>query len=155
MELRAQVVLDDCRLAIEKLEAERGPALFRIWHVAAIALVRTVGNVLHEVDSPADEEIDREVKRLWPDWKSGIGEHRIFKDFIDPERSAILKRYEFKFEADPSPIHFTDGKELFTLENEDLFYVPANDGPYAGEDVRELLRQACDWLSRQLALINV
>lgn len=154
MILRSETVLADCKRTIEKLESERDPELFRIWLVAAFALIRAVGHVLDKVDGAASEEIRVRVQRLWPEWKKGEGEHQIFKDFIELERNAILKTYEFKFEPDPSPIHFTDGKELFELANEDLFYVPADSGPYAGEDVRELLRQACNWWRKQLAQIK-
>lgn len=154
MELRAEVVLTDCRRTIENLEAERSPELFRIWLVAAFALVRAVGHVLHKIDGEGSEEIRLAVKKFWDEWKKGEGEHRIFKDFIEHERNAILKTYEFNFDPDPRPIPFTDGKEVFQLENEDLFYVPADWGPYAGEDVRELLGQACDWWSRQLARVK-
>lgn len=154
MELRAEVVLNDCRLTIDKLEAERAPELFRVWMVAAFALVRAVGHVLDKIDGDESEEVRLAVKKFWPEWKKGEGEHQIFKDFIEHERNAILKTYEFNFAPDPNPIHFTDGNEVFQLENEDLFYVPAGTGPYAGEDVRELLRQACDWWTKQLALIK-
>lgn len=152
--LRAELVLEDCRRAIEGLERERDPDLFRVWLAAAFALVRAVGHVLDKFDGNESDEARLAVKKFWDEWKKGEGEHRIFKDFIEHERNAILKTYEFNFNPDPSPIHFTDGKEVFQLENEDLFYVPADSGPYAGEDVRELLGEACDWWSRQLALIK-
>lgn len=154
MVLRAEAVLHDCRRAIEKLESERNPEYFRIWLVAAFALIRAVGHVLDKIDGDESEEVRLAVKQVWPKWKKGEGEHRIFKDFIEHERNAILKTYEFNFKPDPSPIPFTDGKEVFQIENEDLFYVPAGSGPYAGEDVRELLSQACDWWTKQLALIK-
>lgn len=152
--LRSQDVLEDCRRAIERLEEERDPDLFRIWLVAAFVLVRAVGHVLDKIDGEESDQVRLAVREFWPEWRRGEGEHKIFKDFIEHERNAILKTYEFNFDADPSPIHFADGKEVFQLENEDLFYVPAGTGPYAGEDVRELLWQACDWWGKQLSLIK-
>jgi len=96
MTKHARLVLSDAKDAIAELPPEGtypGPAMDeatirRRW-VAAIALLRAVGNVLKDVDSNQGVFMAEAIKRKW-----GEPKPEIFTAFIEQYRSAMLKRYE-------------------------------------------------------------
>ncbi len=92
----ARLVLSDAKDAIAELPPEGthpGPvmdeATIRRRWVAAIALLRAVGNVLKEVDSYQNVFMAEAIRRKWEEPKP-----EIFTAVIDYYRSAMLKRYE-------------------------------------------------------------
>jgi len=93
MTIRARLVLEDAKAAAQELpEGQSGPrdeSTIRRRLVATMALLRTVGNVLKDVDSKTSEALRRAIKEKWEQPKP-----LIFTEFIDGYRSAILKRYE-------------------------------------------------------------
>ena len=50
MTFKARQVLDDCELALEFLEQATTDQIWRVHWFAAVALIRTVGDVLDKVD---------------------------------------------------------------------------------------------------------
>ena len=62
--LRARVVIDDCRVAIETLdECEFGPEWRRSW-VTVVALLRAVGHVLQKVDARTDARMAEMIRHV-------------------------------------------------------------------------------------------
>jgi hypothetical protein len=150
MGLKARNVLADCRNALDRLQEETRPKVFHLYWVAGIALARAVGHVLQKVDGEHDDTIKRAVTSAYDAWKADRQASAIFWDFIEQERNQILKEYEVGFLA--GPIDVVAGGDLHTLD-EHLF-CPIADGPFAGEDCRDILEQAIAWWESQLDSIE-
>lgn len=151
--LTARTVLSDCQHSIELMEQSPAESDSRIYYVAAMALVRAVGHVLHKVDAIRSESLGRAVDDAYLRWKDDRSQHAIFWDFIEAERNNVLKRYEFSYRANPHVVVQTpEAAEKFVLEHE--LFLPVIDGPFAGEDVRDTLTAATAWWETQLSLIE-
>lgn len=146
-------VLADCQHAWDRLELATGDVEFRLFWVAAVALIRTVGHVLHKVDGEAQPQLQRIAERHFKSWKAGDPSHRIFQGFIERERNNILKEYASEISEGDIPVAVLgDEEDTFSL-NENLFR-PMDSGPYAGEDGRDVLKDAIDWWSARLDEID-
>lgn len=160
----ARQVLNDCRLALEFLEQSTTDDIWRVHWVAAIALVRTVGDVLYKVDyisgdaaSVSNEQFDL--------WKKKREEHKIYWDFIRSERNNVLHEYRtaaYPDEKIPIAVEFTLGRvedgeirhERQVIELEENTYRPMLEGPWEGNDARDVLQEAIDWWEEQLNTID-
>jgi hypothetical protein len=147
---KARRVLADCKHAHELLQDESQPDSFRVIWVAGIALARAVGHVLQKVDAKADNAVRAAVASAYSAWKADRAGNQIFWHFIEEERNQVLKQYEVGFFA--GPVDVVAGGELHTLD--DHFFCPITDGPFAGEDCRDVLEQAIEWWEQQLASIE-
>ena len=132
------------------LELESKPDTFRVLWVAGIALVRTVGHVLQKVDSEKNYAVKTAVALIYAQWQSEKLNNAIFWDFIELERNQILKQYEFGFFE--GPVSILVKNETYRLD--DLLFCPIKYGTFAGEDCRDILKQAIDWWEQQLDLIE-
>ena len=150
--MRARQVLDDCRRAFTLLDEEKDPQTFRICWVAAVSLCRAVGHVLEKVDTKLNPAIAPTVQTKWERIKKHDGENRIFHEFIERERNLILKQYEMSPDTETQPIALVGIDQLFTLER--LLFCPLQDGPYQGEDCRDILAEAIEWWDAYLADIE-
>ena len=150
MTSKSRAVLQDGRHVYELLETEADPASFRVLWVAGTALARAIGHILHKVDGRTGELARGIVAREFGSWKSKSEEHAIYWDFICDERNKVLKQYELGFL--PGPIQVAVGDDVFELD-EGLF-CPMPDGRYAGADCRDVLKEALDWWSERLDLID-
>jgi hypothetical protein len=108
---------------------------WRLFWVAGVALLRTVGHVLAKVDASESLKHKREIDRLWSDWKTSPTENTVFWDFVEKERNSLLKTYEF-------------GASLEHDENG--CYVTYQ----GGEDAFELFREAVYWWRLQLETLE-
>jgi hypothetical protein len=144
----ARRVLADCRVATELLEEEADETRFRILWVAAVALLRAVGHVLKKVDATRSAILSRAVEEAYRTWKQNPAMHAIFWDFIDDERNRVLKQYELGFLSGPIVLSVEGAHELSVLQ--DNLFCPIADGVFAGEDCRDLLRDAIAWWETQL-----
>ena len=154
--LRARYVLDDCRFVLDLLDEERERQRFRILWVAACALLRSVGHVLKKVDVEESDDVARAIDRAWKRWKDNRDANNIFWDFIEEERNVVLKEYQCRYGEGETGILFADpktGKDLTEILPEDL-YKPMMYGSFAGNDCRELIRDAIDWWQRELDIIE-
>ena len=79
------------------------------------------------------------MEKAYASWKSDRQSNAIFWDFIEEERNQVLKQYEIGFFAGPVDI-VADG-QAYTI-GEHLF-CPITDGPFAGEDCRDILEHHC------------
>lgn len=145
----ARRVLSDCQHAWDRLELTTNDVEFRLFWVAAVALIRTVGHVLHKVDGEAQPQLRGVAERHFKAWKGGDPRHRIFQGFIERERNNILKEYASEISEGNIPVAVLgDDEDTFNLD-ENLFR-PMDSGPYAGEDGRDILKEAIDWWAVRL-----
>jgi hypothetical protein len=149
MVLNAQRVLADYKHALELLQEESHPDSFRVFWVAEISLVRAVGHVLQKVDG-RDEVVKAAVASAYASWKADRSGNAIFWDFIEEERNQVLKQYEIGFFA--GPVDVVAGGQVHSLD--DHLFCPITDGPFAGEDCRDILEQAIGWWEQQLAAVE-
>lgn len=133
------------------LQEESRPASFRVLWVAGVALARAVGHVLQKVDCEKDRAVSVAVGKAYASWKADRLSNTIFWDFIEEERNQVLKQYEVGFFAGPVDVVADD--QVHTLD--DHLFCPLTDGPFAGEDCRDILLQAIEWWERQLTAVEV
>ena len=165
MTTEARRVLGDCEAALEMLEDERDEQRWRVLWAGAVALVRTVGHVLHKVDG-RHGGARVAINTAYETWKAEGPEHRIFREFIEEERSNILKEYRFSV-LDSAETYVaviardSDGPSIadespYVLDEN--LYRPVTLGFGVGEDARDVYRDAIKWwdaeLSRLEAILN-
>jgi hypothetical protein len=147
------------------LEEEQDLQRWRVHWAAAVALLRAVGHVLNKVDGADNPGVREAAAAAFERWKSTDPAHEIFRDFIDRERNNLLKEYRsnvhplnsVKFllqytavpEGGGEPIQFAEVAAIG--EN---IYRPLIDGPWEGNDARDVLEMAIDWWERELAAID-
>ena len=103
---------------------------------AGVALLRTIGHVLKNVDSRSSTKHAETINGFWHRWKTDRRAHWIFADFIERERNNILK--EFAFGA---ALPALDDRRLLAYSNTD-------------DDAAQLFREAVYWWRYQLELIE-
>jgi len=79
-------VLKDVQWLRDKLEDETGYTEWRLYWVACVVLLRTVGHVAEKVDGKVEKDLLRGSKEIFESWKIG-DEHLIFREFINKERN--------------------------------------------------------------------
>jgi hypothetical protein len=146
----ARKVLADLRHVHALLEEETRPQTFRILWVAGVGLARAVGHVLQKVDSEQSESTRVAVQAAYDSWKMDKAGNSIFWEFVEHERNQVLKQYEIGFLF--GPIDVCVRSEAAILD--DQLFCPVADGFFAGEDCRDVLEQAIEWWSQQLAAIE-
>ena len=92
VELRASIVLDDCRYVLELLQKETTDVGWRVHWAGGMALIRAVGAVLYR-ESSSNEALEKIVKARFRDHLNDKQGHRIYWEFIKVERDQILKEY--------------------------------------------------------------
>ncbi|MDI1228582.1 MAG: hypothetical protein PSY14_12950 [bacterium] len=150
MTLKARSVLADCEHAWAMLETEVRPETFRLLWVAGITLARAVGHVLEKVDGVQTVAAKSAIDAAYVSWKNDRRGNAIFWEFIEQERNQVLKQYEMGFFT--GPISLLAANELFAADN--FLFCPVTDGAFAGEDCRDVLKQAIEWWQLQLAKIE-
>lgn len=164
MTAKAREVLSDCRLALSLLEDDTEDGRWRVHWAAAAALVRAVGHVLRNVDG-MDERVRRAADTAHRRWRSDDPAHEIFREFIERERNNLLKEYRsevhplseialaFETTLQPlvggPPIKLRDVAEI-----DENIYRPMIEGPWAGDDARDVLTAAIEWWERELDAID-
>lgn len=101
------------------------------WY-AGVALLRTVGHVLHKVDGCRSEKSRKTIEKFWREWSDNKGQNWILWEFIEKERNAILKTFSF-------------GAELPNDEDQRLLKYKDTDW-----DATQLFREAVYWWRHQL-----
>jgi hypothetical protein len=108
---------------------------WRLFWVAGIALLRTIGHVLAKADAATSGDHKQVVDRAWATWKATKSANAIFWDFIEKERNSLLKTYE-------------TGAKL--SKGDDGYFVEFS----GGEDAFQLFREAVYWWRHQLIVIE-
>lgn len=152
MTTRARQVLVDCEHALADFAASANSEFQRPRWIAVITLLRTVLDVLEQVDARDADRTKRSRihaarKRLF----EKKPEPRIFHDFIEDERNDAVHEYELGAAVNvrilvgqaipwmPTAIDPRGGTGTTTYE----FFM--RDGPFKGRDPRELCREAIEF----------
>lgn len=109
---------------------------WRINWIAGVAMLRTVGHVLKNVDSRTSGKHTSIITEYWKTWQHDKDLNWIFFDFIEQERNNILK--EFSFGATLPAVN--DGRVL-AYGNTQF-------------DAAQLFREAVYWWRHQLRSIE-
>jgi hypothetical protein len=152
MTATARLVLLDCEAALEDLRAGPTGLVWRTRWAAAVALLRSVGHVLQKVDVKSSTAMGRAVREAFATLKATKPEPAIFWGFIEEERNSILKEYRTAARQNVTLRPGTTGINLRTGEEFEvapslptLYEHVMSDGPFAGRDPRDLVREAIDW----------
>jgi hypothetical protein len=160
---RARQVLADCEVALVDFAASANTDFQRTRWVSLITLLRTVLDVLEQVDGPAGTakfrtRLHDARKRLFE--PASKHESSIYHDFIEDERNDVVHEYalgaavnvRIQMPAGPSwaPVvsDYRGGNTTTTYE----FFM--RDGPFRGQDPRELCRRAIAFWNDYLAEIE-
>jgi len=148
--VRSRLVLEDAWHAHELLEGESSPETFRVLWVSGVALARAVGHVLDKVDGASDPRLRLAVDEAWAAWRGDPEGNAVFWRFIEDERNQVLKQYE---------VGFFSGPALLTVEGQEFqlgeqLFCGMTDGPFAGEDCRDVLAEALRWWETQLHAVE-
>ncbi len=152
MTVTARKVLCDLQVAHELLESEESAERFRVHWVAAVALCRAVGHVLQKIDSNTSPQLKDAISQTYVAWKAEPEVHHVFFEFIEDERNAVLKEYEFGFLS--GPVDLVVLPSGFTSTLGDNLFCPLSSGRFAGEDCRDVLELAINWWQAQLSQID-
>lgn len=142
------------------LEDEEGEQRWRILWVAAMALVRSVGHVLRNVDRE-DLQARPLIDAAWDRWKAERSANEVFWEFIENERNNILKEYQFSvLDSATVGLLVVEGSEesgqALTYETlPDNLLRPVEQGYGTGEDARDVYRDALRWWDAELSYIEV
>jgi hypothetical protein len=151
MTTRAREALADCEHALADFAAGANTPFQRSRWVAVMTLLRTVGLVLKDVDRPtADAATQQRIDAEWKRLNATKPEPRIFHDFIDAERAAVVHFYEMRAAVNitvrPGPA--TLGGTMFGAAfgfGPTTFDYFMRDGPFKGRDPLDLCREAIDF----------
>ena len=154
MTVAARTVLADCELALAMLEEEERADRWRVLWIAGVTALRTVGDAFHRVDADGDPVIGRVVRAHHRRWVDEPGpDQDMFRDFIKSERDDLVHLYRFgPSDADGHVLVFDGGDSAATVEAD--LYRPLVDGPFAGEDARDVFVRAVEWWQTKLNLID-
>jgi hypothetical protein len=165
MTQKAREVLSDCRVALALLEDDTENARWRVHWAAAVALIRAVGHVLRNVDGQ-NAAVRSAADAAFSRWNSDDGDHEIFRQFIERERNNLLKEYRtdvhpltevsLAIELTLQPVAGGETMKVQDLANiDENIYRPMVDGPWEGDDARDVLTTAIEWWERELLAIDV
>lgn len=147
---KARAVLSDAEYAWNRLELSDDSTEHRVLWFATVALLRAVGHVLDKVDGPSDPAIATATKEAWRRWHADPLSYPIFHKFVDEERNILLKEYAHRYEENPGPVYAAG--EVFILD--DFLFAPLAAGRFAGQDGRDVAREAIDWWVVELDAID-
>lgn len=113
-----------------------------------------MGHVPDKVDRETSDALSFAIDQVWGRWSSDRDARSLFWDFIETERNLVLKEYERRFLMGEHMIvaRPPDGEETHVVDSE--LYIPMVDGAFAGQDAREVVRDAMNWWERELNLIE-
>lgn len=151
--LAARQVLADARRAADWLENDEiDEQVFRILWAGTLALVRAVGHVLHRVDAAENPILRDIVRKAYRSWKQDRERHAIFEGFIELERNNILKEYRAGYQIGEIGVVLDpyDGGDRCIAVLPPSIYRPLAEGPFEGDDARDVLAVALQWWQGQL-----
>ena len=155
--MRATEMIDDAENALRMLEECENKDDFLVLWSACVTILRSIGHVLGKVDHQ-DKCLSAPINSWWKDLKANTDEV-IFHELIEKERNFSIKEYKFNYGAYRGwglMLEDKNGKAMYFSEDAipEGVYIPMVDGPFDGEDCRDVIRQAIDWWKQQLQKIE-
>jgi hypothetical protein len=147
--LSARSAWQDAKDCLGWLEEEENNFRFRMVAVSTIVLLRAVGDVLVKVDAARFPKLKSDIRRQYKSWHK----ERIFMDFIKAQRNDLVHEYETRLDFNPV-IGAEQGGESMEIRVGSVIYCPVTRGRYKGEDVRDVITEALEWLDVQLKRIE-
>jgi len=99
---------------------------WRLYWVAGIALLRTIGHVLAKVDAKSSAQHSQAIDNLWRRFNADREGSWIFWEFIEKERNNLLKTYSFGAQLAPDEdgyrVEFADGQDAFQLFRQAIYW---------------------------------
>jgi hypothetical protein len=148
---RAYEVLYDAEYVLGLMEECDDKRLFRIYYIAGITLLRTVGQVL--VSKNSTQSVRSATLKVFAEQNENKDSNKIYFNFIKKERDIVIHEYEINLECDDWEVVFPDGDD-FSIFNLGELYRPLIDLSFEGQDVRDLFGEAIKWWKTQLAAIE-
>jgi predicted nucleic acid-binding protein len=157
MTAAARELLKDANTALQMLEEEENSDRWRVLWFAAVTMARSIGHVLHKVDTKHNRKLKAASRAAYEKWQS-LPEHKIFHQFIEIERNSLVKENLTSAEgySDIWGIVFTDENGVENIESiEAILYRPIMCGPYQGVDARDVLSEALEWWATELDKLDL
>jgi len=149
--LESLVVLEDCELALKLLEQESDPRRFRLFWLAAVSALRSVGHVLYKVDAASSPAFGQAVNAAYRRWQQDREANKIFWLFIDDERNSVLKQADPGVYPLPNEVAIEPGL-VYELDFD--IFAPMIRGPWKGEDCRDVVAKAIKWWRCELSRVQ-
>jgi hypothetical protein len=169
---RARTVLNDCREVLRQLRDNPAPQQWRILWVAALALLRTVREVLRNVDGERDDlhpKLKHEIGGFWKRMKETEPEPAIYWEIICGNANGILHQYKLgavMVQTFAPSVIITGRSDVSVsaavatapilrpgaLETERNYWM--KDGPFKDHDQRDIVQQAIDWWEGEIGTME-
>jgi hypothetical protein len=150
--LAARHTWQDAKLAVDLLEQTENDGHIKILWVAVVTLLRTIGDVLNEVDAEGGTP---ELQTFTKDqYRFTIKNDPLFTDFIKSERDNLVHRYQFGVEATESGIFAFGGGTDDEAQPFMCDFLIIASGRFAGEDGRDMAREALAWWDARLVEVE-
>jgi hypothetical protein len=153
--MKARELYKDCLYARECLRDAVNQGNLnqaRLFWFAALAMVRSIGDVVKNVDANGRSQFEAELVTRWKLWKA----EPMFADFIKPERDAIVHEYESSL-AEEGNLFPKDGGSLL-LENGNalprdttITRLVKSGGMFEGSAPEVALSEALAWWEEKLS----
>jgi hypothetical protein len=156
---KAREALEWCRYGHRKMRSNptMGPDWVLDWVLiwaGTIALLRAVGHVLVNEDAESDARVKEAQRAWWDTLKATKPNPSIFWEFIERDRNLLLKGAELTVE--PSATVFVSGGAIPLHAPRPppppppIYNYKMKSGRFAGQDPRDLVRDAIEWWEKQL-----
>jgi hypothetical protein len=152
--VKAREALEWCRYGHRKMRSNptMGPDWVLDWVLiwaGTIALLRAVGHALVNEDAEIDARMKKAQRAWWDTLKATKPNPSIFWEFIERDRNLLLKEAELTVEPSVSggtiPRHAPQPPQPPPIYNYKM-----KSGRFAGQDPRDLVRDAIKWWEEQL-----
>ncbi len=159
--LYSKRMLHVAETALEMLEVVEERDQVEVLWLAAITSLRAVGHVLDKTDKPNYPQSASVINQWWRELKASkaLGENGIFHDFIDAERNDTIKEFCLHFSDDPQNVIVLQKSDKGTTAHrfvlDDLLFIPMQDGPFVGEDIRDMISESIKWWKHQFEVMGI
>ena len=160
--MKAREVFRDCEYTKERLQEAIDQNTIqdaKVFWFAAVAMLRTIGYVLYNVDAKMrGSKFRTALKQSFELWQ----EEQMFKDFIDFERHDIVKEYksslseqtstedDFLLLASGGRLLLVDGG-AFMIGTSTITKLIKERGAYSGESPVDVISKALAWWDKELS----
>lgn len=165
----AREVLARCEYLLQELRNKPTGIEWEAKFSAAVALLRSVGHVLKDVDAKKNAHLDKAQKKWWKSMKSEkeSQKSKIFWKFIDEDRNLIL--HEGELRAGQSATITLQGAAASAVaagqqvspslppQNPpapDIYHDMNEESPFYGRNAHDLVEEAILWWRQELESIE-